>query len=296
MIISQLNSGLGNQMFQYAAGKALSINKNTDLSIDISWYNNKEVMQTTRNYELYVFKIEEHLIYEDKAYEYYNKGNAFINRIINKIERNKPYYKKKLFEEQTFEFDPNFFKARKDAIISGYWQSEKYFEGISDKIRDIFTCNNDVWRINDIKVLNAIESNESVSLHVRRGDMISNSEVAKVHGACDINYYNDSISYMNNKLKSPIYFIFSDDPKWASENINTSNKTIFVDHNKNEFAWLDMQLMSRCKNNIIANSSFSWWGAWLNKNPNKIVVSPKRWFNHDKNNTKDLIPKSWISI
>jgi len=296
MIITQLNSGLGNQMFQYAAGKSLSISKKTNLCIDISWYKNKEVMQTPRNYELSVFKLEEKLIHEDIAYKYYNEGNVFLNRFINKIERNIPYYKKKHFEEKKFEFDTNFFKARKDAIISGYWQSEKYFDNISDIIRNTFTCSDNDWSEKDKEVLNIIESCQTVSVHVRRGDMVNNSEVAKVHGACDLEYYNKSIEYLNNKVNSHVFIIFSDDIIWAQENIRTSNKTIFVDHNKDENAWLDMQLMSKCNHNIIANSSFSWWGAWLNRNENKIVVSPKRWFNSSKNNTKDLLPNSWIKL
>ena len=126
--------------------------------------------------------------------------------------------------------------------------------------------------------------------------MVNNSEVAKVHGACDLEYYNKSIEYLNNKIDSLVFIIFSDDTKWAKENIKISNKTIFVDHNKDEKAWLDMQLMSKCNHNIIANSSFSWWGAWLNRNENKIVISPKRWFNSSNNNTKDLLPNSWIKL
>jgi hypothetical protein len=296
MIISQLNSGLGNQMFQYAAAKSLSIKKKTSLCLDISWYQNPASMQTVRNYELSVFKLKEKMLYKDAAYMYYNEGNAFINKIINKIERNIPYYKKKHFEEQMFEFDINFFKARKDAILTGYWQSEKYFNNIADTIRNTFTCSDNDWSEKDKEVLNVIESSQTVSVHIRRGDMVYNSEVAKVHGACDLEYYNKSIAYLNDKIQSIVFIIFSDDTEWARENIKTSNKMVFVDHNKDEKAWLDMQLMSRCNHNIIANSSFSWWGAWLNRNNNKIVISPKRWFNTNKNNTSDLLPNSWIKL
>jgi hypothetical protein len=296
MIISQLNSGLGNQMFQYAAAKSLSTIKKTSLCLDISWYLSKESMQTIRSYELSVFNLKEDLVYHNTAYAFYNEGNSFFNKIINKIERNIPYYKKKQFEEQMFEFDPNFFKARKDAIISGYWQSEKYFDNISEIIRNTFTCLDNDWGKEDREILNTINASQTVSVHVRRGDMVNNSEVAKVHGACDLEYYNKSIEYLNNKIDSLVFIIFSDDTKWAKENIKISNKTIFVDHNKDEKAWLDMQLMSKCNHNIIANSSFSWWGAWLNRNENKIVISPKRWFNSSNNNTKDLLPNSWIKL
>ena len=296
MIISQINSGLGNQMFQYAAGKSLSVYRKTDLILDISWYQNTSVMQTPRTYELDVFNLDEQLIKEDAAFNYYRQGNILLNKIINKIERNIPYYKRKLFEEQHFHFDTNFFKGRKDCILSGYWQSEKYFENISELIKTKFTCTENDWGKEDINLLKLIDVNNSVSLHVRRGDMILNPEVSKIHRACDLNYYLNAISYMERKLMTPVFFIFSDDTEWAKQNIVTSNQTFFVDHNKNELAWLDMQLMSRCKHNIIANSSFSWWGAWLNRNINKTVIAPQKWFNHNNNNTKDLLPSSWIKL
>jgi hypothetical protein len=296
MIITQLNSGLGNQMFQYAAGKSLASFKNTELQIDISWYHNKIDMQTPRSYELSVFKLNEKLNHIDAVNNYYHNGNLYLNKIINKIERNIPYYKRKLYSEQKFDFDTNFFKARRDSIISGYWQSERYFENISNKIREIFTCKNEDWGIEDQIILKSILSSESVSLHIRRGDMISNPEVAKVHNACDLNYYNDSISLLNSKLVTPNYYVFSDDIEWAKENIKTFNKTTFINHNIGNLAWLDMQLMARCKHNIIANSSFSWWGAWLNNNKEKIVISPKKWFNTSNNDTKDLIPNGWIRL
>ena len=139
-----------------------------------------------------------------------------------------------------------------------------------------------------------IESHESISLHIRRGDFVQDSKTHQFHGACSLDYYNRCIEYVSEKTNNPHFFVFSDDPHWAKENLRQDISTTIVENNSGFKAYEDLQLMSQCKHNIIANSSFSWWGAWLNANPDKIVCAPKQWFRNKLMDTKYFIPEGFI--
>jgi hypothetical protein len=139
-------------------------------------------------------------------------------------------------------------------------------------------------------------SNCPVSMHVRRGDMVKNPEVAQVHGSCNIDYYKRCMLQIEQRVDHPEYFVFSDDPLWCKENLQSNFPIHFVTGNDGSKAFLDIQLMRHCRHHIIANSSFSWWGAWLNPNPTKIVLAPIKWFNAGEHNTSDLIPPTWERI
>jgi hypothetical protein len=146
------------------------------------------------------------------------------------------------------------------------------------------------------EIINEIMDTNSVSLHVRRGDYLINPRAKQLLVVCDAEYYLKSVEIMSSKVERPHFYIFSDDIKWAKENIIMPFKTTFVGENGPRKSYEDLRLMSLCKHNIIANSSFSWWGAWLNENPNKIVIAPKQWFRSSEKDTKDLIPESWLKI
>ena len=141
-----------------------------------------------------------------------------------------------------------------------------------------------------------IQSTESVSLHVRRADYIQNALTNKIHGTCDQDYYDRAIRYIAERVIDPHFFIFSDEPEWVKENLKIDFPMTVVDCNDASRNYEDLRLMSTCKHNIIANSSFSWWGAWLNPNPDKLVITPEQWFNDKKRNTKDLIPEQWVKM
>ena len=147
----------------------------------------------------------------------------------------------------------------------------------------------------DKKVLEDINTTNSIAIHVRRGDYVSVESVAQTHGVCSLNYYRRAIDFVTHKVENPQFFIFSDDPEWVSEHLSTGYPTSYVIHNGPEEAFQDLRLMSLCQHQIIANSSFSWWGAWLNKNAEKIVIAPRRWF-LDKRNTSDMCPENWNRI
>ncbi|MBT9150861.1 MAG: O-antigen biosynthesis glycosyltransferase WbnK [candidate division WS2 bacterium] len=135
-----------------------------------------------------------------------------------------------------------------------------------------------------------------MSLHIRRGDYVFNLHTNQFHGTCDLDYYFRCVEYLTTKVKNPHFFIFSDEPEWARNNLKLSYPTTLVDHNEADKNYEDLRLMSQCKYHIIANSTFSWWGAWLSQNPEKIVFAPKRWLKSDDYNPKDLMPDKWIKV
>lgn len=288
MIIVKVIGGLGNQMFQYAFYRSLK-SKYSDVKLDISAF---ETYDLHNGYELNkVFNVKEDIASENE-----------INNLLELPSSRGPLYKlrkkifkkeKKYFMQKDFGYKLDFLKTD-NIYLDGYWQSEKYFSDSEDKILSEFTFKKKLINKNkDIAEL--INSCNSVSIHIRRGDYITNPEALKVHGGiCDLEYYKNSIDIINKKVKNPRFFIFSDDMNWVKNNLYLENAS-YIDWNKNGDSYIDMQLMSLCKYNVIANSTFSWWGAWLNLNENKIVIAPKKWFNTNANTT-DLIPESWIKI
>lgn len=269
MIISQIVGGLGNQMFLYALGKSVALKNKTKFKIDISVYSNYKLRK-------------------------YSLNNLLIERTVaNLIEIFlwKNFFK---FQEKNFRFDKNVF-LRKNAYFVGYYQSPKYFEWIrGDLVREFSPKASASGK--NFDAAKKIQKENSVSIHVRRGDYVSNQITNAYHGVCSLNYYKQAVEIIRNKVQKPFFYIFSDDKNWVKKNIKTGNAQVFVDWNNADNSFEDMRLMSLCKHNIIANSTFSWWGAWLNKNPNKIVIAPQKWFANKTIDTSDLIPHSWFRL
>lgn len=284
MIVSRLVGGLGNQMFQYALGYTLSRLNSSTLKLDVSdFYNSKIAAQ--RVYELNIFDIRDNLLHRGKGHDVLSY--LLKRRISPGLGRT--------FKEQKFEFDKDVLKLRGNIYLDGYWQSYKYFQNYSKDIREIFTFRKSISSTSS-RVANLIKGSNSVSLHVRRGDYVHDKSTNLYHGSLPTDYYLKSVRHLNKKLKNPKFFIFSDDPAWVKNNIKIGKNSVYVAHNKGDSSWQDMYLMSLCKHNIIANSTFSWWGAWLNNNENKYVIAPKHWFRNKKQDTSDLIPSEWIRI
>ena len=198
-------------------------------------------------------------------------------------------------KEKYFHFDPDILSVPNNSYLEGYWASEKYFQDISDVIRKEFILKNTPDAINKA-MMKRISSCNSISIHVRRNDYVEDKKTNDFHGVCGLEYYNKAVSMIGKKIKNPTFFVFSDDPEWCKINLRLDFPTDYVTHNLGKKDYEDMRLMSACKHNIIANSSFSWWGAWLNNNSNKIVVAPKKWFADASTNTADLVPKQWSRI
>lgn len=291
MIKVILKGGLGNQMFQYAAGKALAIEKNTDLYLDLSFLKTRLPIKgfTIRNYELDFFEIKEKTgtflnnYFLDKYFSY--PLELLVNKSINKN-----YYAE---GENPYAYDDKFWELDGNSTIEGYWNNPKYFDKHSTEIKKIFDLDifyND--KFNEIEA--KIKGANSISINIRRGDYL-NSKHKDVFVFLDEDYYKEAISIIRSKVDNPHFFVFSyDDPNWFEETFKmNSNEYTMMDKNYtgNKFKTY-LRLISLCKHNIISNSTFAWWGAYLNKNENKIVVSPKNW-------TYDYsfeVPNRWISI
>ena len=196
--------------------------------------------------------------------------------------------------EHHFHYDKNFVKISKNTILNGYFQSEKYFNDIREiLLKDLYWIKKKEGRNKEI--LEQIQQDSSsVSMHVRRGDYVSNENAAKFHGLTGVDYYKAAVKELTKHFKMANLYVFSDDPEWCKKNLKFTQQTTYISHNTDGSE--DMRLMKTCRHNIIANSSFSWWGAWLNENPNKIVIAPKQWFSHPESNTKDVIPESWQKL
>lgn len=184
-------------------------------------------------------------------------------------------------------------KTRKRILYLGYWQTEEYFKHIRPLILKTFRFNPEKLSKLSTACYHKIQEECSVSVHIRRGDYLFENNKQRFYGICDLNYYKRAILLMQEKVHYSRFYVFSDDIEWAKENIQISN-AVFIDWNVGKDAWQDMFLMSQCKHNIIANSTFSWWGAWLNTNPDKLVISPSHFMNTNKKS--DIIPAGWLTI
>lgn len=292
MIVVKLMGGLGNQMFQYAAGRRLSNLRNTGLKLDLSFLNaDTKGAYTKRDYALDVFSIKENFATEEEVISY---RRLFQSRYRRFIYRKMPFlFSKAYITESGNKYHKNFINYPANTYLEGFWQSDKYFSGIENTIRNDFSFKDPPKGLNK-ELADKISNGRSVSLHVRRGDYIINESVKSYHGVCPPSYYMAGLERIKQKEKDPELFIFSDDAEWCRQNLVFDHPTTYIDHNKGEKSFEDMRLMSLCKHNIIANSSFSWWGAWLNKNPDKIVIAPKEWFADPANRSEDIYPKNWL--
>ncbi len=291
MIIVKLFGGLGNQMFQYAFSRTLSfIKKDPDIRFDIEWFETNKV-DTKRYFALDIFGIEKNFASITDLKKLKN-SNGFFTRVLRKITKNRLGYKKTHFTDASFDLMKAL--SQKNIYLDGYWQKEKYFSEIKDNLNEIFEIKKQLPD-SVIEAASLIKSTDSVSLHVRRGDYVSDQKTFEFHGVCDLSYYQKACEAISKKIKNPSFFVFSDDIAWCKANLKLEN-AYFMDFEKNDYS--DLFLMSLCKGNVIANSSFSYWGAYLNKNPDKIVISPKKWFKNEEadKKTEGLIPKSWIRI
>jgi len=291
MIIVKIIGGLGNQLFQYAFGRYIAQKNGTDLKIDILGFKEYKL----HKYSLRHFNIQELIASQDEVAAIAGRKQNIWERAIMQVLNKPPKFPQTYIEEKHFHFDPDIMNLPDDVYLDGYWQSEKCFAGIEPVIRQEFTIKTPQTG-KDKELAERMASCESVSLHIRRGDYVSNSNTNRMHGTCKLEYYYHSVEVLTQAVKSPHFFIFSDDPDWASNNLSLPYPTILVTHNGIDKNYEDLRLMSQCKHHIIANSTFSWWGAWLNPNKEKTVIAPKKWFRDKAKSTKDLIPDSWIRI
>jgi len=278
MIISKISGGLGNQMFQYAIAKSIAMKNKDIFKLDISAYKRYKLHN---GYRLNAFNIEENIANKNEIF----KLRSFDNRIVRRLKflKKNTYYQEK---ERTV-YDCNVWNYD-NIYLDGYWQNESYFLNIREVLLKEFSLKNDISLLAQ-RYLREIDSSQSVSIHVRRGDYLKHPEI----GVLDMEYYRESVSYMVNHLENPVFYIFSNDISWCKAHFKFIEKSIFIEETESELE--DMELMKHCSHNIVANSTFSWWGAWLNENEKKIVIAPKKWMAVNTKNYK-WIPKSWMEI
>lgn len=292
MIIVKLIGGLGNQMFQYACGKVLAMKNKTKLKLDTrELLDRSNNIFTHRNYELGIFSINDEIAsdYDLKKFE---TEKSVSTKILSRISFR---YRFNSIKEQGFYFHDNIFNEKSNLYLNGYWQSEKYFKNYENEVRNFFTFKEAISVENE-KIRKQIGGVSSVSIHVRRGDYLTKQSAKELHGVCSSDYYNAAIELIGSKENSPFFFIFSDEPEWVEKNFKINFPSLIISNNTGEKSFEDLRLMSECKHNIIANSSFSWWGAWLNKNKEKTVIAPRKWFLDSSIDTKDLIPDEWMRL
>lgn len=297
MIIVELMGGLGNQMFQYAIGRHLAHRHRTELKLDHTFLELSKNVTTPRHYELDNLSVLCRRAGRLDLSAVIQHGYKGLNRWIMpfmSLER-KILYSRRVKRERFFQFDPDILAAPDNIYLEGYWQSEKYFKDISEILRKEFQNRNSLSGDN-LRIANDINNCCSVSLHIRRGDYVSDQKTADFHGLCSLKYYNSAIKMLVEELPNLHFFVFSDDIVWAKANLKLEHPVTFVDHNAVDQGHEDLRLMSLCRHHIIANSSFSWWGAWLNPRSDKIVIAPDRWFRDPAIDTRDLIPSSWRRI
>ena len=295
MIITQLQGGMGNQMFQYALGRALSLKNNTPLYLDLNFLldrtpHPKWQKFVFRNYDLDIFNIKAEIAAKKdipRIYRSYLPGKFKVYEDTLKMK-----YLPLPGVEKSFKFDPKVLGLGEDTYLMGFWQSFKYFKEIEDVIRADFTFKKPMSEKSKT-LLDEINSCESLCINVRRADFVDNSH----HGTIGNEYYNMAISIVSQTRKIDKIYVFSDDMGWCEQNLKFAHPTRFVNH---EYAGPKFEeylaLMVACKNFVIPNSTFGWWAAWLSPIKEKVIIAPKKWFVDSNIDTTDLIPKNWIRL
>ena len=291
-VIIKLQGGLGNQMFQYAAARGL-VNGVGRIGLDTSFlleHSSDTEHFTAREFELGIFRNLR--VYSATAHKLsLFKSQTIFYKLLRAFQRRKPIYVK----QPDANYMPLPDSQQYQIFLEGYFQSAKYFEYIREQLLNEFEfpAMDDENKALQADICNTINA---VSIHIRRGDYVRSGVIGSVHGVLPITYYQQAISYLKSRYSELRYFVFSDDINWAKENLNLE-QVYFIGHNTGRESWKDMALMTKCTHHIIANSSFSWWGAWLAQRDG-TTLAPAQWFNPRQVifNIDDYIPQNWIVV
>ena len=280
MIIIKIKGGLGNQLFQYATGRAVALHHKLPLKLDLTIF---------KTYKLHRYLLDQFAIQADIATE-----NEIIklkggNNMIFSALRKTGFIKRKSYikEKRSSHFDVSVFKNNV-VYLDGYWQNELYFTDIRELLLPELTSSSSISDLG-CAYLESIKNSNSVSLHVRRGNYLNTKNI----NVLDIDYYMKAADYIRKNVEKPTFYVFSDDLEWCKNSLGFLDDCIYVDRTQTDVD--DLKLMSFCRHNIIANSSFSWWGAWLNQNPKKTVIAPKGWLLNDPDSS-NVILSDWVKL
>ena len=279
-------------MFQYACARALSLDLNAPLKFSTDTFSLYNAHNGFELSNVFALDIEAAPQVDLVKLIGWGRSRPLMRRVLSKT--NFSWLAGRRFlGEPGFGYSPNLYeRAKNGAYLHGYWQSEHYFSKHVKVIRSDFSFKND-FQDENLVIANSISHCLSISIHVRRGDYVSNSKTSSVHGTCSPEYYFKAIDMMLQRYPYARLFVFSDDPLWVSQVLTPRYPNLLlVKHNEGKTSYNDMRLMSMCNHHIIANSSFSWWGAWLNPRSDKIVIAPVRWFADGRDSSK-IIPDGW---
>ena len=280
MVITRLMGGIGNQMFQYAAARRLALARQVPLKLDVSWFGSVP----DRAYALEPLNIDASLA---------TPAEVATVREVSRLRRllRIGYPWNWIHERFLSPVDRRVLRAGAWTYLDGYWQSEGYFADIADTIRREFTIS---WEpdAQSRALLDKIRAANAVSVHVRRGDYVGS--VAR--SVCTPAYYASCVARLAERVAKPHLFLFSDDPGWVAGNLRFDHPTTIVSETPPRSDHGDLRLMSACRHHILANSSFSWWGAWLNPRADKVVLAPARWMNDPRVVDRDVVPSAWERV
>lgn len=286
--IVRLKGGLGNQLFQYAFGRAASARTGTALLLDTGFLNSKDPQITPREYALAPFRVAAKLVNAAQLRQFplrTSRAGLWLAR------RGIANHGCRYVWERGFAYDATALEGvRLPAIFEGYWQSEKYFLSCENLVREDLRIDESP----DFRALaQEVSDARSVSVHVRRGDYVTNAAASATHGLCPLSYYESCFEQIEAVVPNPRYYLFTDDPQWAENNEKAFGRDlVLVSRQARLQAHEELLLMSRCRHHILANSSFSWWGAWLDRRTDGLVMAPDRWFKTGTD-TADLLPARW---
>jgi len=294
MIVFQAQGGLGNQLFQYAAARRLALQHQVPLVLDAHWFSHPRPGETPRPLELdhYAVSLQKASVRQQRGWAVYRSRWA---RWLSLAPAVLPL---RLLREQGFGLNANLLQAGDGVYLSGFWQSEGYFADIRStllaELQPVAAPGaQDQQLLAQMHGLQA--ERRAVCLHVRRGDYVSLASASSYHGVCSLAYYQKAMAYVAERVRQPHFFVFSDDPQWTRTHLQTPFATTYVDHNPSALAFQDLRLMTHCQHHILANSSFSWWGAWLAPAGDGIVVAPAQWYAAPRP-TPDLLPAAWVRL
>lgn len=301
MIIVKLMGGLGNQMFQYAFGKHLALRNETELLLDLNFLLDRtpKKLFVYRDFDLSIFDMDFHVAQPKdlKPFNIQRESRIAKFRRISRQKRIERFYPERYYHisETSFAFNRGYLYLPQNTYLDGFWQSEQYFKNSENEIRESFRFKHNL-NSNAGQLAKAIQSVNAVCVNVRRG-YVNNLKERLFHGLLGIDYFEQAVKIIQNKVESPHFFVFSDDIDWCKQNIRISAPLEFVTHDCAGTRFNNyLQLMILCNHFIIPNSSFGWWAAWLNRNPEKLIIAPKKWFRIPFKNTRDLVPPRWIIL
>ncbi len=303
-VVVCLFGGLGNQMFQYAAGRSLAVRTGARLLLDASGFTLPEARR--------IYALEGYPLAAETRFDGYRhpprlsavpfpapQRSSWIDRAARLLRaRSIPLWRASgentfsVFNERNFDFDPGFSQCGPQTYLIGYWQSERYFAGVADLVRQELTYQRAPDAAN-AQWLARIRAANAVCVHVRRGDYFLPAHF-RHHGLCSADYYRRAVGLMRERVANPQFFVFSDDWPWCREHLSDGDMVV-VDANEPEAGQDELRLMAACRHHVIANSSLSWWGAWLAASAGQIVVAPTPWFTH-RSATPDLLPPRWVTL